>query len=300
MKSLQLLVLAVLFSSSGVVFAGTPINEIRDLELKGRVEISNVRGSVTVTTWEQPRIAISGTLGSGSKELRITGNASQLEIKVQGPENSGWFNWGSNSRMEDSNLDIKLPRQADIKINVISAEIAVSGNAGQRLEVNSVSGRVRVDSQAKDLELSSVSGSIEIAGSGERCEVETVSGDVNSRARLGVLKFETVSGNINVETGEYRELSTSSVSGDISVRGKPQTNARIDAETMSGDVRIGLPADLSASIRAETFSGSIRSDFGSVKEPTRGPGRSLDVSVGSGDARIKIETFSGDIDLRRD
>lgn len=300
MKSLPLLILPALLANSGIALAGTPINEVRDLDPQGRVEISNVRGSVTVTTWEQPRVAISGTLGSGSKGLSITGGSSRLEVKVQGPESSGWFNWGSSSRMEDSNLDIKLPRQADITVNVVSAEIAVTGNSGQLLEVNSISGRVRVDSQAKDLELSSVSGSIEITGSGERGQVETVSGDVNSRARLGRLKFETVSGNINIETGDYRELSTSSVSGDISVRGKPAPNARIDADTMSGDVRIGLPADLSASISAETFSGSIRSDFGSVKKPEHGPGRSLDVSVGSGDGRIKIETFSGDITLRRD
>jgi DUF4097 and DUF4098 domain-containing protein YvlB len=300
MKSRQMLALAIMLSGSGFAFAGTPINETRDFDLKGRVEISNVRGSVTVTTWDQARVAISGTLGSGSKGLSVTGDSSQLDIKVQGPENSGWFNWGSNSRMEDSNLDIKLPRNADIEINVVSAEVAVSGNAGQVLEVNSVSGRVRVDSQAKDLELSSVSGSIEITGSGERGEVETVSGDVNTRARLAVLKFETVSGNINIETDDYRELSTSSVSGDIRVRGKPRKDARVDAETMSGDVRLSFPADLSASIRAETFSGSIRSDFGSVKEPSRGPGRSLDVSVGGGDGRIKIETFSGDINLRHD
>ena len=69
---------------------------------------------------------------------------------------------------------------------------------------------------------------------------------------------------------------------------------------MSGDIRIDTGADLSARIEAETFSGRIRSDFGKVEEPEHGPGRSLDATVGDGGARIKIDTFSGDISIRRD
>ena len=57
--------------------------------------------------------------------------------------------------------------------------------------------------------------------------------------------------------------------------------------------------DASARLRASSFSGSIRSDFGSVKEPEHGPGSSLDATSGSGDGQVKIQTFSGDIEIRR-
>ena len=52
--------------------------------------------------------------------------------------------------------------------------------------------------------------------------------------------------------------------------------------------------------KAETFSGRIRSDFGTVEEPEHGPGRSLDATIGDGNTRVNIETFSGDITIRRD
>ena len=294
-----LLTVTLLALACSPAFAGTPIDETRAVDARARIDVSNVRGAVTVTAWDRNEVAISGTLGSGSKGLSIDGGGLRLSIKVQGPEDSGWFNWGSSSRMEDSILDIKVPREAEVEVDVVSAEVAVSGVGGRSLEIDSVSGKVRIDATARDIEIGSISGSVEISGRGERLQVDTVSGDITARSTVASLKFETVSGGIRVETGEYREIEASSVSGDISVRGKPASGARLDSETMSGDVRVELPADLSGHIEAETFSGRIRSDFGTVKEPEHGPGRSLDAKVGSGDARLRIETFSGDIEIRK-
>lgn len=301
MKSITAYLLGLaLTATCSHALAGTPISETRAVDARVHVEISNVRGSVTVSTWDRAEVGVSGTLGTGSKALSVEGGGSNLSIKVQGPQDSGWFNWGSNSRMEDSILDIKVPRDAELDIDVVSAEVAVSGNTGRSLEIDSVSGKIRVDSTASEVNISSISGSIELIGRGERVHVETVSGEISSRSAADRLKFETVSGSINVETAEYRELNASSVSGDISLRGKPAGDARLDSETMSGEVRVRFPAEVSARIEAETFSGRIRTDFGTVEEPEHGPGRSLDTTVGSGSARLRIETFSGDIEIRRD
>ena len=257
-----------------------------------------MRGSVTVSVWDEAKVQVSGTLGSGSKGLSITGSASQLEIKVRGPEESGWFNWGSNSRMEDSILDVRVPRQVELNIETVSADITATGIAGRLLDVSSVSGKIRLDSTARELEVGSISGTIELSGSGDRAHVDTVSGDIDLRSTHQEMELETVSGNIMATTESYREFSGSSVSGDIALRGKPTANARMNAETMSGDVSVKLPPSASARLDAETFSGRIRSDFGVVNEPEHGPGRSLETVIGTGDARFTIETFSGDIDIR--
>ncbi len=297
LPSLSCLLLA---GSVGAAIAGSPINETRAVDADARIEVSNVRGSVTVSTWDRNEVAVTGTLGSGSRGLEIEGGGGNLSIKVKGAESSGWFNWGSSGRMEDTLLDIKLPRAAELEIGVVSASVAVAGLAGRRLEIDSVSGKVRVDGSAREVEIASISGAITVSGRGERLQVETVSGDIDASAVAERLRFETVSGRVNVETGPYREFDASSVSGDIALRGTPAADSRLDAETMSGDVRLRLGADFSGQINAETFSGSLRSDFGSVREPGHGPGRSLEARVGDGSARLRIETFSGDIELRRD
>lgn len=301
MRTMTLPFVSLLLLAGGTsALAGTPINQSRDADASARIDITNVRGSVTVSGWDQNRIEITGTLGSGSKGLRVEGNRSRVEIEVEKPGSSGWFNWGSSSKMDDSILDIRVPRNAELHVETISAQVTVTGTAGRLLDVSSISGKIRLESTARELEVGTISGSVELAGDGERAQVGTVSGDIDSRANRERLKFETVSGSIRVGTETYREFSASSVSGDISLRGKPVGDARIEAETMSGDVELEAVGELSARIDAETFSGRIRSDFGKVKEPDHGPGRSIDATVGDGKARISIDTFSGDISIRRD
>jgi DUF4097 and DUF4098 domain-containing protein YvlB len=202
--------------------------------------------------------------------------------------------------MGDSTLDIKVPKGAEMKIEVVSADVSLSGVAGRSLNVDSVSGKLHLDSGAKELELDSVSGDIDISGSAERAHIETVSGNIRARGLSGAVKFETVSGDIDAENGGYREITAGTVSGDITLRGKPDASARIDVETMSGDVHLYLPVDASARLNASTFSGRIRSDFGTVSEPDHGPGSSLETTAGGGGGQVKLETFSGDIDIRKE
>ena len=294
LSSALLLLLAV----SGGAFASTPISETRSVNADARIDVSNIKGDVTVSGWDKNEVSITGTLGDGARKLAIDGGGSSLSIKVEPPDKQGWFNWGSESRMGNTSLDLKVPRNAEMKIEVVSADVALSGVAGRSLSVNGVSGKLRLDTDAKEVDVDSVSGNIELTGKAERGHLETVSGNVRARGLGGQIKFETVSGDIDAENGDYREINAGTVSGDINLRGKPTKDARIEVETMSGDVHLYLPGDIAARIHATTFSGSIRSDFGKVKEEEHGPGSSLDAPLGN-DGRVDLQTFSGDIEVRR-
>ena len=299
MKHHSIHLLLALLLTSGEAFAGTPINESRPLDADARIDVSNIKGSVTVSAWDKPEVAISGTLGDGAKGLAVEGAADHLTIKVQPPDKQGWFSWGADTRMGDSVLDLKVPKSAEMKIEVVSAEVNLSGVAGRSLRVDGVSGKLRLDSGAKDIELDSVSGNIDLTGASDHAHLETVSGNIRASGLNGQIKFETVSGDIDAESGSYREISADTVSGDINLHGKPIDSARVDVETMSGDVHLYLPSGASTRLRASSFSGRIRSDFGAVKEPDHGPGSSLEATSGAGTGQVKIETFSGDIEIRK-
>ena len=292
------LALAVAFAL-GDARADSPINEHRDASPTAQIEVSNVKGAVTVSGWDKSEVSITGTLGDGAKKLSVEGSADHLRIKVEPPDKQGWFSWGADTRMGDSVLDIRVPKNAEMKIEVVSADVSLSGVAGRSLRVDGVSGKLRLDSGAKEVELDSVSGDIDVTGSADRAHVETVSGNIRARGLGGQVKFETVSGDIDAENGGYREINAGTVSGDVNLRGKPDTGARVDVETMSGDVHLYLPSDISARLNASSFSGRIRSDFGTVTEPEHGPGSSLEVNAGSGGGQVKLQTFSGDIDIRK-
>ncbi|GMV30844.1 MAG: hypothetical protein AMXMBFR59_29690 [Rhodanobacteraceae bacterium] len=299
---MKLLALSVLLAP-GLVLAGTPINETREVDARARIDVSNVKGAVNVSAWDKNEVGITGTLGDGAKRLAIEGGGDSLTIRVEGPGNSrGWLSWGSDSSMQESVLNLKVPRGASLDVGVVSAEVAVAGTVGGELEVDSVSGRIRLSAvESPRLRLESVSGDVEFDGKADDASIETVSGDVVARGLGSRTRLETVSGGLRVvASAPLRQTEASSVSGDIDISGALDRNGRIEIETMSGDVRLNLPASVSAKIRAESFSGTLRTDFGTVSKPDHGPGSNLDVSVGGGDGEISVDSFSGDVTIRRE
>lgn len=292
----SILLSALLLHTSHLALAGTPINETRPVNSDAHIEVSNVQGAVTINAWDKPQISISGTLGEGSKALSVEGDAAHLVVKVEVPHSLNMFNWGG-ARIEDTVLDIKVPPNVELSIDVVSAEVSLSGVAGRALSIDSVSGDLKLDSGAGELDIDSVSGDVDLKGQAKRAHLETVSGDLHAHGVKGDLSFETVSGDITIEAVSYSDLNAGTVSGNIDIQGRPEKNAHLDIETMSGDVHIAVPTDLSARIRAESFSGRLRSDFGQVQEEEHGPGSHLDTTVGSGDARISVESFSGNVNI---
>lgn len=292
------LVLALMFG--GAVHAAQSIDQTRPVEANARIDVSNIKGSLTVSGWNKAEMHVTGTLGNGAKGLKIEGDRGHLTIKVEPPDDHGWLSWGADSHMGNTVLDLKVPHAALLKLETVSADIAVSGIDAKTLDANTVSGKMRVDSSARQVELDSVSGDMDVGGGSDRAHMQTVSGDIRARGLGGDVSFQTVSGNIDAEPNNYHRLDVGTVSGDVTLRGTPAAGAHIGIETMSGDVHLTLPADVSMHLGAETFSGSIRSDFGAVKDQEYGPGSHLDVTTGNGDGQTKVETFSGDIELRRD
>lgn len=300
MKRIVLPLIALL--APGLAWAGSPINETRPVDADATVDITNVKGTVTVTGWDKSEVAISGTLGDGSRGLTVEGGGSHLSVKVEGPDKSkGWLNWGSDSRMEESTLELKVPRKASVEVNVVSANVSVSDVAGRSVQVDSVSGRVRLDTSAPKVRVDAVSGDVEFSGKAEDANIQTVSGDARISGVGGRVHGETVSGTIRVEASQpLRDTSASTVSGDIEIRGALDKSGRIHVESMSGDVRLRVPRDTSARLQAESFSGTLKSDFGTVHKQEHGPGSNLDAHLGNADGDISIDTFSGDVNVQGD
>ena len=278
--------------------AAQPIDAKHAASATARVEINNVRGRVDVRGTDGNEVTVQGSLGEGSK-LSFTGSNEHLVIRIES-EKENWSWWGGNGPQEDTVLTVAVPRAALLDVNTVSADVGIEGIAGAReLEAETVSGDLRVRADADRVELASVSGDVELDGSARTISVETVSGDVEARRVSGRIDAESVSGRIVLEAGTVDELNAATVSGDVELRAGALGTGRIKVESMSGEVELSIPADASARIDAVSFSGTITSDFGTVEEEEHGPGSSLKAVAGKGGAQITLESFSGDVTLRR-
>ena len=264
------------------------------------IEVHNVRGNVDISAGEAGRASLEGSLGSGSK-LVVAGDARHLQLRVEpADQEHGWF--GTHGPRSDSELTLKVPAGASVKLELVSADGRVTGVDGKSLNVEVVSGKVTLSSGAPQVDVESVSGDVSLAATradaNSRTHLQTVSGDIEMTGAGGRVKLETVSGGARMSGGDIQEFEAGTVSGNIDmIATRLGKHGRVQVDTMSGDVRTELPADISARIEAQSFSGRIRSDFGKVEKPEYGPGSNLDARVGDGDVQVDVKSFSGNVDI---
>ena len=276
------------------VYAGTPINETRPLDPRGRIEIDNLKGRIQVRAWDRNEVRITGTLGDGVEKFVVEGDRGNLEVRVEYPKRMG--SW-RNDRTGPTELLLQVPLQANLDIESVSADIDVDGVAPDQIDVDTVSGDVRIAAAPRQASIESVSGDLTLTLNSRDAKTESVSGDIVLRGRLdGEVHAETVSGDITIDSrGErVRRLSTGTVSGDADVRVGLADGGEIKSETVSGEIKLRLPKSLSARVSGETFSGDLSAPNAKVRKEDFGPGKTIDTTYGNGSGQIRMESFSGD------
>lgn len=290
----------LLCAGIGQALADTPVNLSHAANPTARIEINNVSGTVNVVAWDRSEVQVSGQLGEGSKPLAITGSNSDLTIKVEAEgSSSGWLNWSGDRKMAPTALELHVPKAASLDISVVSAPVVIDGMQGGTIAINTVSGRARINANTPSLKVDSVSGNIDLSGHADTASLQTVSGDILAPTLGSEVRLETISGRIQADGGPWQKLTLSTVSGDVQLAGNLAANGSIGIDSMSGDVQLQLPAAIAGTLHASSFSGDLRSDFGTPEKPEHGPGSSLDVHLGSGSGKVTVETFSGDLRIRK-
>lgn len=283
----------------GQALAESPINLRHDASPTVRLSVSNVAGDVTITGWDRNEVQVTGQLGDGSKPLAINGSNDNLSIKVEPQGGSGWLNWNSDSRMSPSTLELHVPKAAVLDVNVVSAGVVLDGLEGGGIQIDSVSGRARISARTPSLKVNSVSGNIELSGHADTADLQTVSGDILAPTLGSQAKLQTISGHVQASGGPWKRFTLSTVSGDVQLTGGIAPDGALGIDSMSGDVLLQLPSAATGSLHASSFSGDLRSDFGTPRKAEHGPGSSLDVRLGSNGGKMNVETFSGDLRIRK-
>lgn len=274
-------------------YAGTPINQTRPLEARGRVEIDNLKGRVEVRGWDRPEVKLTGSLGDGVEKLSVQGDGNALHIEVKYPSRS--------NRSEPTILILQVPLRADIEIDTVSADIDVGGMASREMSLASVSGNITANGAPGRAKIESVSGDARLTFNSSDVDVSSVSGDVSLSGRLkGEVAVETVAGDVQVDTKGERlsDFRGGTVSGDIRVRMGLEADGVVKLESVSGDLLLLMPGDLSAQVSGESFSGELKAPGARIRREEFGPGASFHTGYGAGKGQVRMESFSGDAELR--
>ena len=176
----------------------------------------------------------------------------------------------AQSHLSSASGDIRLAHakvEGELRATSASGDIQADDVRARELSLaSSSSGDIRLTrcAFASQLHLKTASGDITWEGNCPSAEITSISGDLHISEALEALRFKTVSGDvmITVSSPNLREVS---------------------GQTVSGDIRLRLPADLRACVSCHSVCGDVHQNFSSFAD---------------GEARVTLQTKSGDISVR--
>lgn len=273
------------------VAAAEDIDSTHEMPGDGLVQVENLAGSVEFTTWDRNEVQVRGKVGDDVEEVEIEATSNGIRIEVQNKRNK--------KRIDATHLHLKIPRQASIEAEGVSADLTVNGCNGDSIRLDTVSGDIEVEAETRKVDIASVSGDVEFEGTADRVTAESVSGDVTLVGVKKEVEASTVSGDVALEGGNLESGRFETVSGELNLMLELIDGGRLNCDSMSGDISLRLPASQQASFSAQSYSGDITTEFGDPMLHSKSPsGSILKAQVGDNGARIRLETFSGDVSIR--
>jgi len=260
-----------------------------------RVEINNVAGDITVRAWDQNQVRVVAEHGSRS-HLEIEADGNELSIQAAGAMGVGIID-----------IELTVPAGASLEIQAPFADISIAGTRGS-VSAQAVEGDVSLEGGNGVIELLAVDGDVSVTGASGNVEAQSVDGDVSLADVSGDVQAQTVDGDIILLRIVSTNVEAATVDGDIEWDGDIEDGGSYSFVTHDGDLNIAVQQGANAQIFVASYDADFSTDFPDalreLEETEAGGaakrhGRRFSFELGTGSARVELESFDGTIDLRR-
>jgi hypothetical protein len=258
-----------------------------------RLVLSNQAGEVVVRSWDQERVKI--VANHGSRET-VTADTSDNTLRIRTVRTG-------NSRGPGGLVDyqITVPRWMPVNLSGTYLDATIEGTAAE-VTVETVHGNAKVTGGNGNVSLRSVEGVITVDKANGRVQATTVNEGIRITNSQGEITAETTNGDIFIDNAQTSALEAYTVNGEVTFNGTIRDNGVYKLGTHNGDIRVGLGGANNATIFVRTFQGDFSADF-PVQLPdgqnARSGSKRFNFTLGSGSARIELQSFGGDIVLAR-
>lgn len=251
-----------------------------------RIEVETFGGSITVRTWNRNDVRVQAQHGR-RESIDIDARGSSVRIEAE----------GYMGVAKDVRFMLMVPRSSHIEASGVQTDVDVEGVTGD-VDAETVQGSIRVVGGGR-LKLESVEGDLSISGARGRVQASTVNRGIRVTDVIGDLDLETVNGPIVVQKVQASNVDASTVNGRIVYDGTLRDGGDYSLATHNGAIWVVVPNGTNASVSVSTFNGQLDTTFEIPRFDTNARRRSFNFVLGNGKARLDLETFGGDINLRR-
>lgn len=250
-----------------------------------RLEVSNFGGEIAVKTWTRSAVRV---VADHSSRDRIQVDATDQVVRVK----------SEGGRRGPSQVDyvITVPGWMALSLSGVYTDIKVDG-AQNEVRAETVQGEVTVLGGSGNVSLKSVQGSVTLEKARGRIDLSSVNEEIRATDVAGDIAAETVNGDINLTQIESANAEANTVNGEIVYDGTIKDGGRYRFSTHDGDLRVSVPEKANVSVTVSTFDGDFSACF--PVQLNRKSKHRFDLTIGSGSARLELESFNGDIHLCR-
>lgn len=248
-----------------------------------RLDVHQMGGEIVVRTWNRNEVRVQAE--HGSRETIIVRNEGSIvtveaDSRRPGPQIVDYV--------------ITVPARMDLSLGGLNVSIDVDGTQGN-VDASTVNGPIRVVGGSGRLNLEAVNGAVHVEDARGNVNATAINGRLTLRNVQGSIDAETVSGRIILEGVQSSNVIASSVSGQVVYDGAIANGGRYSFSTHSGSIVLGLPRNIDATVTLAQVSGSFSSTIPVLATAGNTRGRRQSVTLGSGEAVIEAESFSGAI-----
>jgi DUF4097 and DUF4098 domain-containing protein YvlB len=255
-----------------------------------RLVLSNNAGEVAVRSWDRDQVRVQAT---HSDRDRIDIQTADNTLRVRGRALRG------PSSLVD--YQVTVPRWMPVNLSGTYLEATIEGTTAE-VTVESVHGNVRVVGGSGAVSAKSIEGIITVEKASGKVTATTVNEGIRLSNVSGDVTADTTNGDIVIENAQMTSMEVSTVNGDITFNGTMRDNGAYRLTTHGGDIRLGLGGSPNATVFVRTFQGDFAADF-PIQLPegqsARSGSKRFNFTLGSGSARVEVQSFNGDIIVAR-
>jgi DUF4097 and DUF4098 domain-containing protein YvlB len=256
-----------------------------DVQPGTRLQLDNHFGDVTIRTWDRSAVRVQGSHPMGTTvEVQPGGSLLQIEAdRPGGPTNPVIYT-------------LTVPADMPIEVEVIQGDVDVAGTRAG-MDIQSVHGSITVVGGA-DVVVESGQGMVKVTGARGRVNAASVNQGIELTDIRGDVQAEAVNGPIHMRGIEAGRVSAETVNGSVSYEGAIRNDGWYRFSTHNGGIDLTIPASAGATFTASTFNGTLHTTFPVTLHEAK-EGKEFTFTLGSGGARIELESFNGTMTIRR-